>query len=269
MSGKGVKRASPGAEDQKNPLGEVELSDEDAGKLQELQRHYARVELAVERNASDKMQPVFEKRRPIVKAIPKFWPVALLNHELFSLHCQHRSDQMALSYMEDLWVVRDPAEFRAFTIEFHFKENPFFTNSVLKKEYKYVQPAAAAKNETPDENGITDTMVDFSWERDIEAQKFKIDWKESKSLTEAYPRQAEDNDDPMEGGSFFNFFETAEDPYDIGVCIAHDVFAEAIEYFLGQKGGDELDSDDEESDEDDEDDEEIDLEKPSVKKRRV
>lgn len=71
-----------------------------------------------ERNASDKMQPVFEKRRPIVKAIPKFWPVALLNHELFSLHCQHRSDQMALSYMEDLWVVRDPAEFRAFTIEF-------------------------------------------------------------------------------------------------------------------------------------------------------
>lgn len=47
MSGKGVKRASPGAEDQKNPLGEVELSDEDAGKLQELQRHYARVELAV------------------------------------------------------------------------------------------------------------------------------------------------------------------------------------------------------------------------------
>lgn len=52
----------------------------------------------------------------------------------------------------------------------HFKENPFFTNSVLKKEYKYVQPAAAAKNETPDENGITDTMVDFSWERDIEAQ---------------------------------------------------------------------------------------------------
>lgn len=53
------------------------------------------------------------------------------------------------------------------------------------------------------------------------------------------------------------------------MCIAHDVFAEAIEYFLGQKGGDELDSDDEESDEDDEDDEEIDLEKPSVKKRRV
>ena len=41
---------------------------------------------------------------------------------------------------------------------------------MLKKEYKYVQPAAAAKNETPDENGITDTMVDFSWERDIEAQ---------------------------------------------------------------------------------------------------
>ena len=49
----------------------------------------------------------------------------------------------------------------------HFKENPFFSDSVLKKEYKYI-PHPEAPSETPDENGITDSMVDFSWERDVE-----------------------------------------------------------------------------------------------------
>ena len=45
MSGKGVKRASPGAEERKNPLGDVELSDEAAKKLGEVQKSIARAEL--------------------------------------------------------------------------------------------------------------------------------------------------------------------------------------------------------------------------------
>lgn len=49
----------------------------------------------------------------------------------------------------------------------HFKENPFFSDKVLTKEFKYVPPPAAA-NEKPDEEGITASMLDFSWERDVE-----------------------------------------------------------------------------------------------------
>lgn len=41
-----------------------------------------------------------------------------MNHTMFGLHAQHNIDQLALSYLEDLWVVRDPKESRAFTIEF-------------------------------------------------------------------------------------------------------------------------------------------------------
>jgi template-activating factor I len=44
---KGTKRASPGAEAEKNPLTDVELSDEDAKKLQAIQRDIARVELVL------------------------------------------------------------------------------------------------------------------------------------------------------------------------------------------------------------------------------
>ena len=45
MSAQGVKRASPGAEDEKNPFGNVELTDEDAKKLQIVQKDIARTDL--------------------------------------------------------------------------------------------------------------------------------------------------------------------------------------------------------------------------------
>ncbi|KAG2023587.1 nucleosome assembly protein I [Coprinopsis cinerea AmutBmut pab1-1] len=136
---KGTKRASPGAEEEKNPLN-VELSEEDAKKLEGIQREQAKMDLFIERETQSKMYPVYEKRRAIVKTIPNFWPVALLNHGMVAFHAQHNADQTALSYLEDLWVTRDPQDHRCFTLEFHFKENQFFSNTVLKKEYKYAPP---------------------------------------------------------------------------------------------------------------------------------
>lgn len=44
---KGTKRGSPGAEEEKSPLAEVELGDEDAKKLTEIQRDLARAELVL------------------------------------------------------------------------------------------------------------------------------------------------------------------------------------------------------------------------------
>ncbi len=61
---------------------------------------------------------MYEKRRAVVKAINKFWAVALLNHGLINIHAQHNSDQAALSYLEDLWIVRDSVESRCFILEF-------------------------------------------------------------------------------------------------------------------------------------------------------
>lgn len=129
------KRASPGDEAVK-PLMNVELSDDDALKLQVVQKEIARVEILlgpllhvlalgchsnlsfIERRAHETLVSVHEKRRAVAKAIPKFWPVALLNHGLFSVYAQHNSDRQALTYLEDLWIVRNPQETRAFTLEF-------------------------------------------------------------------------------------------------------------------------------------------------------
>lgn len=54
----------------------------------------------------------------------------------------------------------------------------------------------------------------------------------------------------------------------IGLTIGNEIFPEAIDYFMGNAGGEDLDSDDED-DEDDDDAEEIDLEKPRSKKQKV
>jgi len=272
MAKTGVKRASPGADEEKNPLAGVELSEEDAKVLQGAQRDLGRVELAMDRLNQQKMLPAYERRRAVVKTIGKFWPVALMNNSHFAFFAQHGADQLALSYLEDLWIARDEKESRCYTIEFYFKENPYFTNTVLKKEYKYSAPAPNAENDKVDENGISNTMLDFSWERDVEAQAFKIDWKDAeKALTKLYPAKndEEDADDVVDTGSFFNFFELAPDSAELGITIANEVFPEAIEYFLGQAGGEEVDSDDEDDDEDDENEEEIDLEKPRSKKQKV
>lgn len=264
----GTKRASPGGDDAKD-LVQVELSEEDSQKLVAIQRELQRAELAIELESQAKLRPVYEKRREVLKSIPKFWPVALLNNSLFMFHAQHSADQSALMYLEDVWLSRDAVEPRCYTLEFHFKENPYFHDKVLTKQFAYVPPPAK-EDDKPDENGITEAMLDFSWEKNAKPSAIKINWKsDDKNLTKLYPREKvedEDDDEPAEAGSFFNFFEVANDPFEIGVTIANEIFAEAIEWFSGQAGGEE----DSDSDEDSDDDaEEIDLEKPSKKKQKV
>jgi len=53
MSGK--KRASPGADEEKNPLEGVELGDEDAKKLQAVQKQIERVDLLIGRYFSHRL----------------------------------------------------------------------------------------------------------------------------------------------------------------------------------------------------------------------
>ena len=135
----GKKRASPGADIEKNPLGDVGLSDVHNEILDNISSESNRVDIAlgmrrpppkcielaltwdwipIEFLTQERFAPFLEKRREVLKGIPKFWPVALLNHPTVSVHAAHHRDQVALSYLEDVWLVRDPKERRCFTLEF-------------------------------------------------------------------------------------------------------------------------------------------------------
>ena len=51
----------------------------------------------------------------------------------------------------------------------HFKENPFFSDPVLKKVYGY-SPPTDVDGEKRDEYGITDAQAAFSWDLNVEPQ---------------------------------------------------------------------------------------------------
>ena len=192
-----------------------------------------------ERRAQLYLEPYYNKRRAILKTIPKFWPQALANLAGTMLHLQHAQDQDALSYLEDIWVSRDKTEPRCFTLEFvsfalclfflffffdsgvqHFKSNPYFSDEVLIKEFKYLPPSTA--DDTPNADGVTPSMLEFDWEQHVAPQAIKINWKDdSKNLTKLFGRtMGEEGDDmPAEPGSFFNFFEYADDPFDVSYLL--------------------------------------------------
>jgi template-activating factor I len=141
----GKKRAGPGDESEKLdvPPAPHELSEEDSQKLEDVSKAVERVELEVgtlktscseekkllsvllEFISQEKHAPVWEKRRQVLKTIPRFWPTALMNHSLFSIHAAHAQDQAALSHLEDVWVSRNPEEKRCFTIEFVSFPEPY------------------------------------------------------------------------------------------------------------------------------------------------
>ena len=50
----------------------------------------------------------------------------------------------------------------------YFKENPFFSYSVLKKEYRYLHSAGV--DDEKDECDVTDAQATFSWDINVDAQ---------------------------------------------------------------------------------------------------
>ena len=72
----------------------------------------------LERRAQEMLVPLYEKRRDLFKNIDKFWYIALFRHRTLKFTAQHEADKTALSYLEDVWVVRDKVEPKVFTLEF-------------------------------------------------------------------------------------------------------------------------------------------------------
>jgi template-activating factor I len=66
----------------------------------------------------EKLRPLYDQRRELMKSIPMFWPVALMRHPSIERDLEKPEDQAAIKYLKDVWVSRNPAELRAYTLEF-------------------------------------------------------------------------------------------------------------------------------------------------------
>ncbi|KAG8720564.1 hypothetical protein FRC08_018841 [Ceratobasidium sp. 394] len=257
-----------------SPLDLPELSEQEQKLVDAQVKLQERAEIAADAATQKIMQATYEKRRAAVKKLPRFWGTALAQHEQLVVVMAGQDDMKALSYLTDLWVEYDATEHRAFTINFEFSENPYFSDKVLKKEYKYTPPEGTpAPGTGVDANGVSDAQEAFEWELHITPQAIKINWKDdAHNLTKLFPRVAspDDREDIEEFGSFFNYFEHGMDDRDIGQTIVADFYPHALRYYLGEgrvmlESDDEMDSEDEESDDDEE---EIDLEQPRKKKAK-
>lgn len=69
-----------------------------------------------------------------VKGIPEFWLQTLKHHDDFSGFITER-DVEALKHLTDIRVAPVENSPHSFTIEFHFSDNEFFEDKVLKKTY--------------------------------------------------------------------------------------------------------------------------------------
>ncbi|WWC97031.1 hypothetical protein V866_003908 [Kwoniella sp. B9012] len=231
-------------------------------------------------------QAYLEHLRPRVKKVDRFWLTALLNHTQLAAATTSKEDRHALSFLEDIELIQEENDFRPFELKFYFKENPYFTNTVLTKKYSLpngVEPA-------PKDGTITEELRKFVEIEELAPSSMKIDWKSDEvNLPKKQPRLVQghdhDHDDPnhvhvddddegYEGdlGSFFLYFELAEDPFMLGDAIKSEILPEALAYFedrgesspgaeFGMDSDLDEDDDDELDEESDEDENaEIDLE---------
>ncbi|KAK8861509.1 hypothetical protein IAR55_002330 [Kwoniella newhampshirensis] len=218
--------------------------------------------------------------RPKVKGFKQFWLCVLYNHDAIGPYISSKIDQHALSFLEDIELTQDTDDYREFELIFTFGENPYFSNNSLSKKYVLHDSVKAAQ----EDESVEEQLRKFEF-TNLRSLATTIDWKsEDSNLCAKLPRQlqgeADDLEDGYEGdpGSFFWFFQNAEDIFDIGDIIRDDLLPEAFAYFEGRgpnSGGDsdEEDEEDELDEESGDDDEEIDLEdeedEPIKKKRKL
>eukprot|EP00735_Rhodelphis_limneticus_P003521 TRINITY_DN14_c0_g1::TRINITY_DN14_c0_g1_i1::g.14757::m.14757 TRINITY_DN14_c0_g1::TRINITY_DN14_c0_g1_i1::g.14757 ORF type:complete len:253 (-),score=120.53,sp/Q01105/SET_HUMAN/43.08/2e-43,NAP/PF00956.13/1.2e-47,Phage_Mu_Gam/PF07352.7/0.00041,DUF4252/PF14060.1/0.24,DUF4252/PF14060.1/4.8e+03 TRINITY_DN14_c0_g1_i1:172-888(-) len=183
---------------------------------------------AIERKYYKLLAPVFQKRKAVVAKIPNFWLTVLLNHPITQAII-NQEDQDALRYLDDIEVqVADNVEDESYKLILRFRENPYFTDKELIKE--------------------------FVFEGDDLTQKaFKISWKAGKDLTSQGKDEKKDekkrqhDEDSM---SFFDWFtqDASEEGVELGEYFRAEIYLNPIKIYQGVPDEDdllEMDDDDE------------------------
>lgn len=235
--------------------GKHEPTDEEAHESDE-EEEEPKIQEIKEEGAEKKEEKEETEEEKNVVGVPEFWLTALKHHEMIDSIITEK-DEEALKYLID--ITQEPLDDEAgsFTLKFHFKENPYFTNEVLSKTYHL---------DGDESDEVVCESVDST----------QVDWKEGKDLTKGVKKGFGPE------SSFFNFFappdvkegkgaspkivSTMELDFEIAVAIKEEIIKHAVHWFTGDAsidgadfGGDD-DDDDEgaEFGEGDEDDDEED-----------
>lgn len=155
-------------------------------------------------------KPFFEKRSLIIQRVDKFWVTTFINHPRISSILQDQEEE-ALHYMTKLTVEDFDDVKTGYSISFHFKENPYFTNEILTKEFHL-----AAENQSTTDFTQTSTST-------------TIKWKEGKDLIAELQAKPAAKKRDIEHKSFFDWFSDNSDP--VNDDLVSFLFVDKFHYF--------------------------------------
>ena len=216
------------------------------------------------------------------KGITNFWLDTLQAFRITAEIIQE-VDEPVLAYLQDIRVKLFDKQPQGYMLEFHFAENPFFTNKVLTKMYELTTEIDAKDPfsfDGPDLSKSIGCKIDW---KDGKNVTVKIVKKKLKSKNKKVPPKIISKEEEQE--SFFNFFKSLDEnkskkvakrnneeedddldeedseelmkiaDFEIGQYLREKVVPKAVLYYSGEIDGFEDDYDDEFADEDEEGDE--------------
>ena len=246
-------------------------------KLGDWEKEMSQVEREAEIYRIKKTQPMYAKRRSILKEIPKFWYIVLAENDDFADYISP-DDLKYLEYIDDIYVyypiVDDEAgHFKDFNITVTFGKNPYIPEQEITKKFKIVI------QEDGDERIVSES-VEVKWPHELSkinpsVIKEKYKGKDKKDMS------AKDKKNYRLGmKSFFSWFNwTGEKPgkefrngEDLATLLSEDLYLNALKYYIIALSPDE--DDDANDEEDTTEGEELDLsdddvEEPELPKREL
>ena len=170
-----------------------------------------------------------------------------------------------LAYLVDIRTAPLGGDEHGFTLSFHFVENPYFSNSVLTKTYKWADE---------DEDMLElakGTQIAWAAGKDPTVKVMKKKAKKGgKPLTKLEPCESffrffsppdmPDEEDELTEDDAEALQEAVEADFELGAAIREEIIPQAVSWFTGAavEAGDEDEEGDEDDDDDDDDEEEED-----------
>lgn len=218
--------------------------------------------VAIQDNDKDaEKEPEKEEALP---GISLFWLTIFKNVDMLAEMVQE-CDEPILEQLRDITVEFKESNPMGFNLHFHFKENEYFTNSILSKNY--------IMRSTPDE----EDPFSFEGPEIIKCSGTKIEWNKNKNVTVKTIKKTQKHQSrgtkrvitkTVQKDSFFNFFSPPEvedgvEPdedveallsadFEIGHFIRERIVPRAVLYFTGEALDDDDDFGEEECDDEDE-----------------
>ena len=189
------------------------------------------------------VDPVTEETN---QGIPDYWRKVLKNSNYFTIN---EKDEVILEFLRDVRMVPIEGHKLDFTMEFEFRANEYFTNTLLSKSFFH-------DSKTDEVEKTVGSSI--SWASQDKNPRIAIKNKKVKKGKKIEVKKTE-----TIVPSFFDIFadQTKEDsPSNEGTFFKDDLFPNSLEYYLNimddNEEGEDEDFEDDEDEEDEDDDEE-------------